>query len=61
MCIRICIFNLKNKQTKKEEKRVSVKNLTIYNDIFCEFAMCTFNLLLVVSLVSLPAVYINLL
>ena len=51
MCIRIYIFNLKTKKTKgqkaketKEEEIMSVKNLTGYNDIFCKFAVCTFNL-----------------
>ena len=56
MCIRICIF--KNKTTKqedkkkkkkakktKEEKRISVKNLTGYDDIVCEFPLCIRNLL----------------
>ena len=56
MCIRICIFNLKTKKTKKQtrsqksketkkEKRIYVENPTGYNDIGCEFALCTFNLL----------------
>ena len=31
------------KDTKKE-KRISVGNLTGYDDIVCEFAMCTFKL-----------------
>ena len=54
MCIRIYIFNLK-KQPKvtgiqkaketKEEKRISVENLTGYDYIVCRFAWCTFNLL----------------
>ena len=50
MCIRIYIFNLKkNKKTKKaketkEEKRISAENLTGYNDIVCEFALCLMNL-----------------
>ena len=50
MCIRICIFNLKKppkhakaKETK-DEKRIFVENLTGYDDIVCEFALCTFNL-----------------
>ena len=34
----------KEKETK-EKKRVSVENLTGYDDIVCEFALCTFNLL----------------
>ena len=29
----------------KEEKRISVENLTGFDDIVCEFALCTFNLL----------------
>ena len=28
-----------------EEKRISVENLTGYDNILCEFALCTFNLL----------------
>ena len=53
MCNRIYIFNSKkntqkNKKIKaeetKEEKRISVENLTEYDDIVCEFALCTFNL-----------------
>ena len=43
----------KNKQTRrqkkanktKEEKWISVENLMGYDDIICEFALCTFNLL----------------
>ena len=51
MCIRICIFNVKRKkqdkkaEETKEEKRRSVQNLTGFDYIFCEFALCTFNLL----------------
>ena len=56
MCIRIYIFNLKknknnnNNKTKKEkqtkkEKRISVENLTGYDDFVYEFALDTFNLL----------------
>ena len=60
MCIRIYLFNYKkskqkrkkktNKKTKKakeckEKKRMYVKNLTAYDDIVCEFALRTFNLL----------------
>ena len=52
MCIRIYIFNFKKeKQDKKEakdtkeEKRIPVENLTGYDDIVFEFALCTFNLL----------------
>ena len=53
MCIRIYAFDFKNKQktTKitrgqkakeaKDEKRISVENLTEYDDIVCEFALCT--------------------
>ena len=49
MCIRIYIFHLKKtnktrrqkaKETKKE-KRISVENLTGYDHIVCEFALCT--------------------
>ena len=35
----------KKKKKTKEEKRISVKNLTGYDDIVCEFALRTFNLL----------------
>ena len=56
MCIRIYIFNFKEKEKKKrktrqiaketkEEKRISVENLTRCDNIVCEFALCTFNLL----------------
>ena len=56
MCIRIYIFNSfkENKKTKredkkaeetKEEKRISVENLTKGDDIICEFTLCTLNLL----------------
>ena len=55
MCIKINVFNLKKKQSKKtrrqkaketkEEKRVSVENLTGYDYMAFEFAQCTFNLL----------------
>ena len=48
MCLRIYIFNFKNKEktTKKvkeskEEKRISAVNLTGYGDIGCKFALCT--------------------
>ena len=55
MCsIRIYIFDLKKttnitrrqiaKETK-EEMRTYVENLTEYDDIVCEFPLCTFNLL----------------
>ena len=56
MRIRIYIFNLKQKNKKKqqthkktkkaqetkEEKRISLENLTGYDDIVCELALCTF-------------------
>ena len=50
MCIRIPVLNLKTKigqkaKETKEEKRISVENLTGYDDIVREFALCTFNLL----------------
>ena len=56
MCIRIYIFHSfkENKKTKqedkkaektKEEKRISVENLTECDDIICEFILFTFNLL----------------
>ena len=52
MCIRIYVFNLKKKQTKrykakepKEGKRICVENLTGYDNIVWEFPLCTFNLL----------------
>ena len=56
MCIRIYFDFLKkikkkqNKKTKKakaakEERRISVENLTGYDDIVCKFALCTFKLL----------------
>ena len=40
-------FQLNKKQDKKrketkEEKRISAENLTGYNDIVCEFALCTY-------------------
>ena len=48
MCIRICLI-LKKKITKeretKEENRISVESLIEYDDIVCEFALRTFNLL----------------
>ena len=39
--------NEKTKKCKetKEEKRISMENLKGYDDIVCEFALCTFNLL----------------
>ena len=56
MCIRIHTFNFKKNRKKqkkqkqeaketKEEKRISVKNLTGYDDIVCKFVLCTFSLL----------------
>ena len=50
MCIRIYIFNKKKQGQKKaketkEENRISGENLTGYDHIVCEFALCTFNLL----------------
>ena len=54
MCIRIYVFNFRNTKPKiakrqkaketKEERRIHLKNLTGYDDIFCEFTLCTFNL-----------------
>ena len=54
MCITIYISHFKIKQTNKKkrrrqkkaketkvEKRISVENLTEYDDIVCEFALCT--------------------
>ena len=67
MCIRIYVFNFKNTKPKiikrqkgketKEERRIHLKNLTGYDDIFCEFTLCTFNLS---SGKFLPIVHINL-
>ena len=52
MCIKIYIFNFKKTKPKiarrqkaketKEEKRMSVENLTRHDNIVCEFALCTF-------------------
>ena len=49
MCIKVYIFNFKKtkpnlsgrEKTKepKEEKRISVENVTGYDDIVCEFAL----------------------
>ena len=36
-------YKQKEKETK-EEKRISVENLTGYDDIVCEFVLYTFNL-----------------
>ena len=33
------------KETKEEEKRISAENLTGYDDIVSESALCSFNLL----------------
>ena len=57
MCVRIYILNFKNIKTKKttkkriqkanetaEEERISVENLTGYDDIVCKFVLCNFNL-----------------
>ena len=50
MCIEIYTFiffkekhDKKTKKAKetKEEKVISVENLTGYDEIFCEFALCT--------------------
>ena len=61
MYIKICIFNIKKQQQQqqqqtkktrrqkaketKEEKTISVENLTGYDDTVWKFALCTFNLL----------------
>ena len=50
MCIRIYIFNFKEKnqnktRRQKEKEAKEGENLTGFNDIVCEFALCTFNLL----------------
>ena len=61
VCIRIYFFNLKKAKKAsetKEEKRISVKNLTRYGDFFCEFALCTLTCL-IQSWIS-PACYMNL-
>ena len=54
MCINM--FLISKKKTKKqedkkaketkEEKRISLENLTGYDHIVCEFALCTFNVLI---------------
>ena len=48
----ICLISITNKAKRQEkanetieEKGLSVENLMGYDDIVCEFAMCTFNLL----------------
>ena len=49
MCIRTFFLSKKEKTHKekakeaKEEKRISLENLMEYDDIVCEFALCTFN------------------
>ena len=50
MFFRIYTFNFKiekkkKKKKKRKEKGISAENLTGYDDIVCEFAMCAFNLL----------------
>ena len=47
-----CLISIINKAKRQEkanetieEKGLSVENLTGYDDIVCEFALCTFNLL----------------
>ena len=49
MCIKRYIFSFKNRRQKvketKEKKAASVENITGYDDIACEFALCTFNVL----------------
>ena len=49
MCIRIYIKKKQEDKKKaketKEEKIISVENLTGYDDIVCEFVLGTFNLL----------------
>ena len=43
------IYKKKSRRQKaeetKEEKRISVVNLTGYDDIVCKFSLCTFDLL----------------
>ena len=36
---------LRRQEAKKLKKGISVENLTGYDNIFCEFALCTLNLL----------------
>ena len=61
----MCIRNLqkkkwkrKNQKKAKKEKRVYMENLTGYDDIVCELALYTFNLL--DQIVNFLAVYMNL-
>ena len=43
MCITIYVFkNTKREKKTKQENGISVANLTGYNEIVCEFALCTF-------------------
>ena len=51
MCIRIYIFSFKKKKKKKKTKKskklkkkkgISVENLTEFDEIVCEFDLCTF-------------------
>ena len=45
-CVSQYIFlTLKKKETKRKEKKISVGNLAGYDNIVCEFALSTFNLL----------------
>ena len=48
----------KNQKKAKKEKRVYMENLTEYDDIVCELALYTFNLL--DQIVNFLAVYMNL-
>ena len=48
----------KNQKKVKKEKRVYMENLTGYDDIVCELALYTFNLL--DQIVNFLAVYMNL-
>ena len=50
-CVSEYIFSIKKKKRiqkakeTKDEKRISVENLTGFDDIVYEFALCSFNLL----------------
>ena len=44
-CVSEYIFLISKKKKKRKEKGISVENLTGYDDIVCDFAMCAFNLL----------------
>ena len=53
MCINMFLISKKTKKQEdkkaketKEEKRISLENLTGYDNIVCEFALCTFNVLI---------------